>query len=100
MKNLGLFFLALSLIIQGILHFTKLSFPYDNQIISGLALLAGVVLALHVFKRFLGNIGLFLLSLLLIIRSSLALFHFSFPYSDLLIALLGLFAGIFLMIRQ
>lgn len=73
MKNMGLFILALWLIIQSILTLTKLHFLYEKQILSSVALFAGVVILLDVVKIRLGNIGLMLLSLWLILRSSLLL---------------------------
>ena len=100
MKNIGISILALWLIAQSILSLTKLHFPYEKHILSSVALFAGVVILLDVVKTRLGNIGLLLLSLWLVIRSSLLLFHFSFPYSDMTVAILALVAGLFLMIRK
>jgi len=100
MKNLGLFILALWLIAQGVLSLTSLHFPYQKLVIPSVALTAGVVLLLFVIKTKLGDIGLFLLSLWLILRSSMFLFHLTFPYSDMTVAILGISAGFFLIIRK
>ena len=100
MKNTGLFIMALCLIAQGLLSLTKLHFAYEKQILSSVALCAGIVILLHGIKTRLGDIGLLLLSLWLILRSSLFLFHYTFPYSDVTLAILAIVAGLLLMIRK
>lgn len=100
MKNTGLFLMALWLIVQGILSLTKLHFPYEKHILSSVALCAGIVILLHGVKTRMGDIGLLLLSLWLILRSCLLLFHFTFPYSDVTLAILAIVAGFFLIIRK
>jgi hypothetical protein len=100
MKNTGLFLMALWLVAQGILSLTKLHFPYEKQLLSSVALCAGIVMLLHGVKTRLGDIGLLLLSLWLILRSSLFLFHYTFPYSDVILAILAIVAGLFLIIRK
>ena len=100
MKNLGLFIMALWLIVQGILSLTKLHFPYEKLLMPAVALTAGIVILLQVIKTKIGDIGLLLLSLWLILRSSLFLFHYTFPYSDMTLAILAIVAGIFLIIRK
>lgn len=100
MKNTGLFIMALWLIAQGVLSLTKLHFPYEKHILSSVALCAGITLLLHGIKTRLGDIGLLLLSLWLILRSSLVLFHYSFPYSDMILAILAIVSGLFLIIRK
>ena len=100
MKNLGLFIMALWLIAQGVLSLTTLHFPYEKIALPAVALTAGVVLLLYVIKTKLGDIGLFLLSLWLVLRSSLFLFHFTMPYSDMILAVLAMSAGFFLIVRK
>lgn len=100
MKYLGLFIMALWLIAQGILTLTKLHFPYDKIVLSSVALTSGVVLFFHVLKIKLGDIGLLLLSIWLILRSSMFLLHYSYQFSDMTMAILGIVAGIFLIIRK
>jgi len=100
MKNSGFFLLALWLIIQSTQKLTKLNFPYDTVVIPALALVAGGIIFLQVVKTRLGDIGLFLLSIWLILPSSLYLFKFSFPYSETSLAVLGIAAGMFLIIRK
>jgi len=99
-KNIGLLLLALWLISQSILSLTGFNFPYQKLILSVLALSAGIVLLLHLIKTKFSNIGLFLLSIWLILKSCLYLFHFSFPYSDMTVAILALVTGVFLIIRK
>jgi hypothetical protein len=100
MKNLGLFLVSLWLITDNLLRLTSLHFPYQKIIIPAVALTAGIILFLYILKIRLGDIGLFLLSLWLILRSSLFLFHITFPYSDMTVAILGISTGFFLLIRK
>ncbi len=100
MKNLGLFIMALWLIAQGVLSLTNLHFPYEKIALPAVALTAGVVLLLYVIKTKLGDIGLFFLSLWLVLRSGLFLFHFTMPYSDMVLAVLAMSAGFFLIVRK
>lgn len=99
MKNLGLLILAVWLITQGVLDLTKLHFPYDKLILSIVALVAGLVLLIYVIKTKLSDVGLLLLGVWLVLRSSLYLFHLSFPYSDMTIAIIGVVSGGLLLIR-
>ncbi|MCK5121423.1 MAG: hypothetical protein KAQ91_05540 [Methylococcales bacterium] len=100
MKYWGLLILALWLIIQGVLDLTNLHFPYEKLVMSIMALVAGLVLFLHAVKTKLSDVGLLLLGIWLVLRSSLFLFHFTFPYSDMTIAILGIVAGVLLLIRM
>jgi len=99
-KSIGLGLLALWLISQSIISLTGFNFPYQKLLLPILALSAGIVLILYVIQRKFSDIGLFLLAIWLILRSGLYLFHFSFPYSDMTVAILGLVTAVFLIIRK
>lgn len=100
MRDIALFILAVWMIAQGVLALTAFHFPYEKQLLPLLALTAGIVLLMYVIKTKIANLGLLLLSLWLILRSSLYLFHYSFPYSDMVVAILGVVSGVVLMIRK
>jgi hypothetical protein len=100
MKNSGFYLLALWLITQSILTLTTLHFPYEKIVLAAVALCAGLSLLLYMLKTKIGEIGLLLLSIWLILRSSQFLLHFTFPYIDTTIAILGITAGFFLIIRK
>jgi len=100
MKDTGLLILALWLITQSALRLTAIHFPYQEIILPGLALSAGIFILIHVIKTKIANIGLLLLSIWLILRSSLFLFNITFPYSDMTIAILGMVTGIMLIVKK
>ncbi len=100
MKNSAFFILAIWLIAQSILSLTKWNFPWQKLILPSTALAAGVLLLLHVLKTKIGNLGHLFLSLWLLYSSSLLLFKFSFPYSQMTVAILGMVTGVFLIIRK
>ena len=100
MKHSGLFLLALWLITDAVLDLTKLHFPYQKLVMPGLALSSGIVLLLSVIKSRFGDIGLLLLSIWLILHSCIKLFHVTFLYSDMTLAILAIVSGLFLIIRK
>jgi len=98
MKQAGLWFLAAWLIIQGLQVVFKFSFPKEDKILPLINLVSGVALFLYAVKLKRGDIGLFLLGCWAILQNTLFLFHITFHYSSLVIAILGIMAGIFLVI--
>ena len=96
MQNIGLFLLALWLIGQNVIQLFNWHFPYEKQVLPALALLAGISLLWPVLMFKSGKTGLSLLSIWLIAGSSLQLFHISFLYSDIVLSIIALCAGIFL----
>jgi hypothetical protein len=98
MKYAGLIGLAIWLILQALETLFKFSFKYDDKILPAINLLAGFILFLYTVKLRRGEIGLFVLGLWATFQSSLFLFHYTFPYSNLMANVLGMLAGILLMI--
>ena len=100
MRSVGLILLGLWLIAEGILNLIDLHFPYDRMILAAAALSAGVALLLNSIQSRLNDLGVLFLGLWLILRSSLFLFKFSFPYSEWLLAITGIIAGLLLILRK
>ncbi len=100
LKVTGLLLLACWLIVQGLLILTPLHFSYEKTLLAALALTSGVVLLMDLLRFKLANAGILMLSIWLLLRSSMILFHVHFPYSETLLAGLGIVAGVFLMVRR
>ncbi len=100
MRYSGLFLLAIWLILNAVADLTYFHFFYEKQILIALALSSGVVLLLSVIKGRFGDIGLFLLSIWLILRSFIGIFHVTFSYSSMTLAVLAIASGFFIIIRK
>jgi len=100
MRYSGLFLLALWLILDALSELTHFHFFYEKQILMALAFSSGIVLLLSVIKGRFGDIGLFLLGIWLILHSSIDLFHVTFPYDNLTLAVLAIASGFFIIIRK
>jgi hypothetical protein len=99
-KYLGLIFLAIWLIAQGLESFFEFYFPHEEKIFPAINLVAGIILAGYCIKLKHGDIGLFLLGCWAVLDSILFLFHFSFEYSNMIVHGLGLVAGIMLILKM
>jgi hypothetical protein len=100
MRSLGLIFLGAWLIVTQVAALANIHFSYDKIIFAGLALLAGSLLLIQSIKSKLGDIGTLLLSLWLLLQTSMGLFKFNFQYSGMILEILGIAAGVFLVIRK
>ncbi|WP_305907789.1 hypothetical protein Q9L42_013980 [Methylomarinum sp. Ch1-1] len=100
MKAVGLLLLALWLITDALLKLTHWHFAYQIPLLAALALITGAILLLSVIKSRFGDIGLLLLAIWLILSSCIQLFHVSFPYSGLTLAILAIVSGVFLILRK
>ncbi len=98
-KYLGLVFLAIWLIVQGLERTFEFYFPYEEKVLPAINFLAGGFLAGYCIKLKHGDIGLFLLGCWAILSSVLFLFHFSFEYSNKIVNGLSLAAGILLILK-
>jgi len=96
----GLFLLAFWLILQGFLSLTRLHLPYEKSVLAVFAFTAGLILLLDMFRSRLDSLGMLLLSIWLLLRGSMTLFHYSFPYSEAVTACLAIAAGLFLLVKR
>ena len=98
MKYFGLTLLAVWLIAQAVIDLTGLHFPYETLVLAVFSLTSGLVIFLYVVKIKFTNVGLLLLSVWLLIKSTMLLFNFTFPYANTVVAVLALATGITLVI--
>jgi uncharacterized membrane protein YphA (DoxX/SURF4 family) len=99
-KYIGLIFLAVWLILQGLTGYFEFYVPYEEKIFPAINLIAGLILLFRSIKLKHGDVGLFLLGCWAVLDSVLFLFHYSFRYSNTIVHLLGLVAGILLIFRR
>jgi hypothetical protein len=101
MRKLAIPLLAIYLIVAGLLPLIKVDLPFASLIISVLAIAAGVLLLLGGAQfRSTRNLGSILLAIWLILVGILPLLNISFPSQDILLALLGIAAGVLLLLRR
>lgn len=100
MKNIGLLLLGIWLVALALFDLTHWHFSYQNVMLAALALTAGIVVLLSVIKARFSDIGLLLLSIWLILRGCMQLFHVTFPHSALIADVLAIASGIFLILRK
>ena len=101
MKNLGMLLLSIWLIVTGLLTFVTVSIPSSGIILALLAIAAGILFLWDMRgKRLSGNVGIILLSIWLIVTGLLPLLNVNVPYSDIVLALLAVVAGVLLLIRR
>ncbi|NOQ37028.1 MAG: hypothetical protein GQ569_14245 [Methylococcaceae bacterium] len=98
-KYIGLVLLALWLIVQGAGHLLEFYFPKEQKILPIINMAAGVFLVLCIIKIKRGEIGLLFLGFWAVLQSSMFLFHFSFNHSNTVVHLLGIIAGILLILK-
>ena len=100
MKYYGLLLLGIWLIARSLLDLLNIHFSYDKIVLACIALAAGVFLTVYGLKAKLESIGTLLLGIWLIIGAAMMLFKFSFPSSQLIMAILALLAGLLLIVRK
>ncbi|MCK5727924.1 MAG: hypothetical protein KAG10_02270 [Methylococcales bacterium] len=99
LKYTGLVILSLWLILQGLGDILKIDFPEHRKILPILNMIGGAFLIMCLIKRQRGDIGILLLGAWSILQSSSFLFHISFSHSNTIIHILGLIAGILLILK-
>ena len=100
MKYYGLLLLGIWLITRSLLDLFNFHFSYDRNVLAWLALTAGVLLSVYELKAKLESIGTLLLGIWLIIGAAMILFKFTFPSSQLIMAILAALAGLLLIVRK
>jgi hypothetical protein len=101
MRRVGLVLLGIWLILVSLLPLLNVSFPGSNIVLGILALAAGILLLLEGDRpRMTRNIGFVLLSIWLILWGLFTLLGVAFPGSDILLGILGVAAGIFILIAR
>lgn len=99
-KYIGLVILALWLTLQGLEGLFEFYFPHEDKILPTINLIAGVFLLSYAIKLKHGNLGLFFLGCWCVLHNGLFLFHYSFSYSNSIVNVLGIVAGVMLVIKM
>lgn len=99
-KYIGLVFLAIWMITQGLEGFFEFYFPHEDKVLPAINLSAGFILLFYAIKLKHGDIGLFLLGCWAVLNSGLFLFHYSFIYSSTITHVLGIAAGVCLILKR
>jgi FtsH-binding integral membrane protein len=100
-RNIGMVLLSIWLIISGLLAVVNLTIPSSPIILGLLAILTGVLFLVDLKdKKLSGNLGIILLSIWLILAGLLPLLNFTVPYSEFVLAVLAVVAGVLLLIRR
>ena len=99
LKYTGLVILSLWLILQGLGDVLKIDFPNNQKILPIINMIGGVFLILCLIKRQRGDIGILLLGAWSLLQSSSFLFHISFNHSNTIIHVLGMIAGVLLILK-
>ena len=100
MKHYGLLLLGIWLIARSLLDLLNAHFSYDKILLACIALAAGIFLSAYEFKTKLESIGTLLLGIWLIIGAAMVLFKFTFPSSQIILAILAMLAGLLLIVRK
>ena len=99
-KYIGLVLLAFWLILQGLEGFFEFYIPHEEKILPIINITAGLILLFQAIKLKHGDVGVFLLGCWAVLNSTLFLFHTSFFYSNTIVNLLGVVAGIMLILKK
>lgn len=100
MKYYGLLVLGLWLIAGHLPELFNIHFSHEKIILTWLALIAGILLSVNELKAKLESIGTFALGIWLITGSLMSLFRFSFPSSQIIMAVLATVAGLLLIFKK
>jgi hypothetical protein len=105
LHSLGLILLAIWLILAGLLPLLSLTFPASGTIMAVLALVAGVLILMNNLRMGRGaglpaNLGYLLLAIWLILTGLLPLLNIDFAGSGTILAILGIAAGVLLLLRR
>ena len=101
MRKWAIPLLAIYLIGAGLLPLIKVDLPVVSLILSVLAIAAGVLMLLGGAQfRSPRNLGSILLAIWLILVGVLPLFNLTFPSQDIILALVGIAAGVLLLLRR
>jgi hypothetical protein len=101
MKRWGKLLLSVWLIAAGLVSLFHLSFPYQEAVLAALAVAAGLLILLEGRGLAWGrNLGILLLAIWLIAFGLLSLFNLRLPASEQILAILGLAAGVLLLLKR
>lgn len=98
LKYISLVLLSVWLITQGLSGVFKIDL-LEGKLLPILNLVVGAFLVLFLIRMKRGELGLLLLGVWSLLQSSLFLFHVSFSFSNTIVHVLGMVAGILLILK-
>jgi hypothetical protein len=100
-ERLGMIFLAIWLILVGLMPFVGMGLPFASEITIVLALLAGILLLVGMKgRKTAARIGMVLLAVWLIASAAISLLGLMIPASGVILAILAVISGILLLIGR
>jgi hypothetical protein len=100
-ERLGMIFLAIWLILVGLMPFVGMGLPFASEITIVLALLAGILLLVGMKgRKTAARIGMVLLAVWLIASAAISLLGLMIPASGVILAVLAVISGILLLIGR
>jgi hypothetical protein len=97
-ERLGMIFLAVWLILVGLMPFIGMGVPFASEITIVLAILAGVLLLVGMKgRKTAAKFGIVLLAIWLIVSAAISLLGIMFPASGIILAVLAVISGILIL---
>jgi hypothetical protein len=101
MQALGRILLAIWLILVGLLPLLNISFPGSDWVVPILAIVTGVIMLIGRGRvKLFRNLGVFLLSIWLILYGVIPLFRIGFPAAGVVLGILAIAAGVLLLLNR
>ena len=98
--RLGMFLLAIWLILTGLITLTNLNIPSGQLILDIIAIVTGILILMEIRAMPGRNLGRLLLAIYLILIGLLSLLSITFPASATVLAVLAVAAGVLLLIGR
>jgi hypothetical protein len=101
MKTWSNILLGTWLVLTGLLHLGGVSFPKSGVIVALLGIVTGILLFIaNSSEKIVTQIGGILLGIWLVASGLVSMFHVSFPGSGVILAVLGVAAGVMVLIAR
>jgi hypothetical protein len=99
-ERLGMFLLAIWLVLTGLVTLTNLNIPAGQTILAIIAIVAGILIFMEIRAMPGKNLGRLLLAIYLILGGLLPLLSITFPASGTVFAVLAVASGVLLLIGR
>lgn len=99
-ERLGMFFLAIWLILTGLVSLNVFAIPAGETILAVIAIVTGILIFLEIRAMPSKNLGRLLLAVWLILMGLLPLLSITFPASGIVLGVIALVAGVLMLIGR
>ena len=99
-ERLGMFLLAIWLILTGLVSLTALTIPSGETILAIIAIVTGILIFLEIRAMPSKNLGRLLLAIWLILVGLLPLLSITFPAREIVVGVLAVVAGVLLLVGR